>query len=94
DTLPLTAGSNIITYKYYSEAGDTGNVNLDSVSVPLSPAAAKYEAESAEVSGGASRNTDHWYYSGSSFVDNMTAAGSQVQFNVNVPSAGSYQAAL
>ncbi|NOV03492.1 TIM-barrel domain-containing protein [Paenibacillus planticolens] len=94
ETLPLTAGVNVVTYKYYSDAGDTGNVNLDNITVPFSPVVGKYEAESAELSGGAGLNANHWNYSGTSFVDGMSAANGQVKFNVNVPSAGSYQIAL
>jgi alpha-glucosidase (family GH31 glycosyl hydrolase) len=35
ETLPLTAGNNVITLKYDSDAGDTGNVNLDCITVPF-----------------------------------------------------------
>jgi alpha-glucosidase (family GH31 glycosyl hydrolase) len=94
ETLPLTAGVNVVTYKYYSDAGDTGNVNIDNITVPFAPIVGKYEAESAELSGGSSLNTNHWYYSGTAFVDGLSAVGAQVKYNVNVPSAGSYQVAL
>lgn len=94
ETLPLTAGNNIITFKYYSEAGDSGNVNLDYITVPFSPTVADYEAESADLSGGSKTNVDHWYYSGAAFVDGISAAGAQVKFNVDVPTAGSYQLSL
>ena len=52
ETLPLTAGVNVVTYKYYSDAGDTGNTNIDNITVPFAPIVGKYEAESAELSGG------------------------------------------
>ena len=39
-------------------------------------------------------NTNHWYYSGTAFVDGLSAVGAQVKYNVNVPNAGSYQVAL
>lgn len=94
ETIPLTAGRNAITYKYYSEAGDTGNVNFDYINVPFDPAVGKYEAESEELSGGAAKNKDHKFYSGHAFVDGLTTVGGQVKFNVNVPSAGSYQLSL
>jgi alpha-glucosidase (family GH31 glycosyl hydrolase) len=94
ETIPLTAGRNIITYKYYNDAGDTGNVNLDYITVPFDPTIGKYEAESAELSGGASKNKDHWYYTGNAFVDGITTVGAQVKFNVNVPTGGNYQVAL
>lgn len=94
ETLPLSAGRNIITYKYYSDSGDSGNVNLDYVTVPLEPTIAKYEAESAELSGGAASNKNHWYYSGTSFVDTVSAIGAQDKFTVYAPAAGSYKVAL
>lgn len=94
ETLPLAAGRNAITYKYDSDAGDTGSVNLDYITVPFSPAVAKYEAESAEYSGGAAVNKNHLFYSGAAFVDQVTQVGAQVKFNVDVPAAGNYQVAL
>ncbi len=94
ETLPLTAGNNIITYKYYSDAGDTGNVNLDYITVPFSAEVQKYEAESAELSGGAGVNRDHYFYSGSAFADGMTAVGAEVKFRVYVPTAGNYKVTM
>nr|WP_207789331.1 TIM-barrel domain-containing protein [Neobacillus terrae] len=94
ETIPLTAGNNIVTYKYYSDAGDTGNVNIDNISVPFSPSVQKYEAESSKLSGGAAVNSNHWFYSGTGFVDSLTSAGSQVRYTVDVPTAGNYQIAL
>lgn len=94
ETLPLSAGRNVITYKYYSEAGDTGNVNLDNITVPFAPNVAKYEAESAHLSGGPSTNKNHWFYSGASFVDGLTSTGAEVEFQVDVPSSGNYETVL
>ncbi|WP_373231726.1 TIM-barrel domain-containing protein [Cohnella sp.] len=94
ETLPLKAGRNTITYKYYSGAGDSGNVNLDNITVALSPTIAKYEAESEKLSGGAATDKDHWYYTGAAFVDGMTAVGAQTKFTVYAPSAGTYSVAL
>ncbi|HEY0828914.1 MAG TPA: TIM-barrel domain-containing protein, partial [Bacilli bacterium] len=94
ETIPLTAGRNAITYKYYNDAGDTGNVNLDYITVPFDPAVGKYEAESAALSSGAKKNLDKKYYSGNAFVDGITTVGAEVKFNVHVPTAGNYQIAL
>ncbi|MFC5401302.1 TIM-barrel domain-containing protein [Cohnella soli] len=94
ETIPLNAGRNAITYKYYSEGGDTGNVNLDYITVPFDPVVAKYEAEGAELSGSATRNKNHLFYSGAAFVDGMTSVGAEAKFTVSVPSAGSYQVNL
>ena len=94
ETIPLAAGRNAITYKYYADGGDTGNVNLDWISVPFAPAQAKYEAENAKLSGGASTNEDHWFYSGSAFADGFGTAGAEAQFQVEVPAAGTYNVSL
>ncbi|WP_168120067.1 TIM-barrel domain-containing protein [Paenibacillus sp. HB172176] len=94
ETLPLEAGRNAISYRYYDEGGDTGNVNLDYITVPFAPTVAKYEAESAALSGGASTNQNHEFYSGHAFVDGIATSGAQVSFQVEVPSSGSYQLAL
>jgi len=94
ETLPLQAGQNVITYKYYGDAGDSGNVNLDYIAVPFEPTQAKYEAESANLTGGAGTNKDHWFYSGTAFVDKLNTIGAQAEFKVDVPTAGSYQLSL
>ncbi|WP_246608469.1 TIM-barrel domain-containing protein [Paenibacillus agaridevorans] len=94
ETVPLAAGRNAITYRYYADAGDTGYVNLDYISVPFYPSVGKYEAEGAALSGGAATNKNHGFHSGTAFVDTMTAVGAAATFKVNVPSAGSYQVAL
>ncbi|MBC8059543.1 MAG: DUF5110 domain-containing protein [Clostridiaceae bacterium] len=94
ETIPLSAGNNIITLKYYDDAGDTGNVNVDYVTVPFEASTQKYEGESAELSGGAATNTNHYFYSGAAFVDGMTSVGAQTKFNVNIPSSGSYKVKL
>lgn len=94
ETLPLTAGRNVITYRYYDDAGDTGHVNLDYITVPFAPVVGKYEAESAVLSGGAATNQNHLFYSGRAFVDGMTLAGAEASFKVTVPSAGNYEVSL
>jgi len=94
ETLPLTAGNNIITYKYYNDGGDTGNVNLDYITVPFEASVQKYEAESGELSGGAATNKNHYFYSGAAFVDGMTSVGAETKLRVYVPSAGDYKVTL
>lgn len=94
EMIPLQAGRNIITYKYDGEAGDTGNVNLDYVTVPFEPQFSKYEAENQRLSGGAKATQDHWFYSGSAFVDGFTSVGAQTEFTIQVPEDGSYRLAL
>ncbi|ANC77416.1 glycosyl hydrolase family 31 [Fictibacillus phosphorivorans] len=94
ETLALNAGQNIITYKYSGEMDDSGNVNIDNITVPFSPIAAKFEAESSTLTGGSGTNKDHWFYSGSGFADKFSAVSAQSEFQVDVPSAGSYQVSL
>lgn len=91
ETIPLSAGNNIITFKYYGDGGDTGNVNLDYITVPFDASTQKYEGESAVLSGGAAVNKNHYNYSGAAFVDGITSVGSQVKYTVTVPTAGTYQ---
>ncbi len=94
ERLPLEAGRNMITYRYLAEAGDSGNVNLDYIKVPFYPAQAKVELERANLSGGASINDNHWFYSGTGFVDNLTVPGAKIEFTVDVETAGVYNTAL
>lgn len=94
ETIPLAAGRNAITYKYYVDGEDSGNVNIDYIEVPYYPEIAKYEAESAVLDGGAAVNQNHLFYSGQGFVDGMTATGAKATFQVEVPTAGSYELAL
>ncbi|MGW6278778.1 CBM35 domain-containing protein [Kribbella sp. NPDC055071] len=66
-TLSLTAAT---TVSYRFDSTDSGNVNLDKVTLTDAPAPAEgtYEAEQAALSGGAVVATDHGGYSGSGFV--------------------------
>lgn len=90
DRLPLVAGRNIITYRYDAEAGDTGNINIDYLEVPFYPAQAKVELEQARLSGGTGTNQNHWFYSGTSFVDGLSSVGARVDYDIDVPTAGAY----
>ncbi|MDK2807507.1 MAG: hypothetical protein PWP24_238 [Clostridiales bacterium] len=92
--LPLSAGNNSITVKYDSSASDTGNVNLDYLSVPFFPDQIIAEAEYGALYGSAATNTNHWFYQGSGFVDGMTSVGAKVSVSVDVPNAGSYTTLL
>lgn len=94
ETIPLTKGANIVTYKYYGDAGDSGNVNIDYISVPFVAEVSKYEAESAKLSGSTAVDTDHYYYSGTGFVDGYDSTGSKATFSVYAPSAGTYNVSV
>ncbi|MEL7143002.1 MAG: DUF4347 domain-containing protein [Cyanobacteria bacterium J06573_11] len=56
--------------------------------------AQRIEAETAQLTGGASTNTNHSGFSGSSFVDKFTIKGAAVTFTVNTASAGNYNTTL
>jgi alpha-glucosidase (family GH31 glycosyl hydrolase) len=92
EPLPLLAGNNIITYKY--EDNDSGNVNLDYITVPFDAEPGKYEAESADLSGTAGTNTNHFFYSGGAYVDKIESVSAGVNFKVFAFSAGIHNVAL
>ena len=93
-SLPLAAGNNAITLKHDESAGDTGFVNVDYIQVPFFPTAITAEAESAALYGSAKTNQDHWYYSGSGFIDTLNSNGAGIEFSVEVPQSGQYPAAF
>ena len=88
--LKLAAGNNIVTLR--RTASDAGRVVLDHLAVPFWPAAALYEAEAAELLGGAAVNANHKNYSGSGFVNHLDAVEAGVRFTVYAPKTGSYTA--
>ncbi|WP_433089370.1 carbohydrate-binding protein [Dactylosporangium sp. CA-052675] len=67
----LTAASNTVAYRF--DSTDSGNVNLDSVTVSAA-ASSGLEAENATLSGGAVVATDHGGYTGTGFVGGFTDA--------------------
>lgn len=92
--LELAAGKNAITVRYDVEAGNSGNVNLDYLKIPFTPAQITVEAESAALWGSAKTNQNHWNYSGDGFVDGMESVGAGVEFEVIVPEDGQYTSTL
>jgi hypothetical protein len=74
DVVTLVDGSNTVAYRFGS--GDSGNVNLDGLTVSdvPTPPVGTYEAESATLSGGAVVATDHSGYTGAGFVGGYTDA--------------------
>lgn len=72
DTVTLPAGSSSVAYRF--DSSDSGNVNLDSLTVTDVPAPppGQLEAESATLSGGAVIATDHTGYTGTGFVGGYT----------------------
>ncbi len=92
--LPLTAGYNIVSVERFEDTNDTGNVNLDEWNIDFDPLTAVYEAETANLSGGAKVNQNHWFYKGTGFVDTFTSEGAEATFNVFAEQAGAYDIEL
>ncbi|WP_432841281.1 CBM35 domain-containing protein [Dactylosporangium sp. CA-092794] len=95
DTVSLPNASNSVAYRF--DSSDSGNVNLDSLTVADVPAPppGTYEAESAALSGGAAVATDHSGYSGTGFVAGYTDGNKgNAATTFTVPGTGSRQLAL
>jgi len=101
DTLTLSAGTHTLRYKF--DTTDSGNVNLDSLSLsqqatpPPAGSGPLYEAESAELSGGVAIASDHPGYSGTGFVGGFTdgnKGNAAAQFTVKASATANYDVAL
>ncbi|MEU4928636.1 CBM35 domain-containing protein [Streptomyces yokosukanensis] len=93
----LTAGSDTVAYRF--DSADSGNVNLDNITLAATPAPpdGQYEAESAALSGGAAVAADHTGFTGSGFVGGYTDANkgtATTTFSVTAANAGSTPVAL
>lgn len=86
----LAAGLNAIKLEYNQAAGDSGFVNVDYLSVPYAPDTIVEEAENAALWGSAKTNQDHWFYSGTGFVDTLTNVDARVTFDVEIPATADY----
>ena len=96
--VPLNAGSNTIAYKF--DSTDSGNINLDNITVgtPVTtqppPAADVYEAATSFYAGGPTVATAISGYTGGGYLTGFTSQGAEVVLDAQVPSAGTYPAAL
>jgi len=91
ENLPLRAGTNTITYQF--DTVDSGNVNLDNITVGspfAAPAGQVYPAASAFAGGGPTPATALPGYYGPSYLTGFTAQGAFANFTVNVASATNY----
>ncbi|ASA20692.1 CBM35 domain-containing protein [Paenibacillus donghaensis] len=93
DNVFLKEGENTIMYKY--DAGDTGNVNLDYITV-TEATTWHYGAEDAKTTGS---NDAAVVYAkdgnlGTGYVTGLSRANSSVEFSVNVENAASYDMKL
>jgi hypothetical protein len=92
ETVTLHSGSNTVAYKF--DTTDSGNVNIDNVTVATvaAPPAGTYEAESAALAGGVVVASDHSGYTGSGFVGGYTdgnKGNANTTLTVSAASAGS-----
>lgn len=95
DAVTLSAGPHTLAYRF--GAADSGNVNLDAITVtPLGspPPAGTLEAESAELAGGAAPATDHAGYTGTGFVGGFTDGNRGLARVTFHPGAGAGPATL
>ncbi|NUT37913.1 MAG: carbohydrate-binding protein [Hamadaea sp.] len=91
DTVTLPSGGSTVAYRF--DSADSGNVNLDSLTVTDVPAppTGQFEAESAALSGGAAIATDHTGFTGSGFVGGYTDGNkgtAATTFSVTAANAG------
>ncbi|MFC1411699.1 carbohydrate-binding protein [Streptacidiphilus sp. N1-12] len=97
ESVTLNAGSNTVAYRF--DSADSGNVNLDNLTVAAAspPPSGQYEAESAALSGGAAIATDHSGFTGTGFVGGYTdgnKGAAATTFTVSASSAGTATATL
>ena len=90
DNLNLKQGANTIEYKY--DDASLGNVNIDYITV-TEAVTMTYEAEQAELSGGAGFAQDHTGYTGTGFVGGLWQDGA-VEFHVDVETAATYDVSM
>ena len=94
----LSAGNHTIAYRF--DTADSGNLNLDSLTVGAStppvepPAAGPGEAESAFISGGTGIATATAGYAGSGYVSGFQTVGARVIRTLSVATAGSTTATV
>lgn len=87
----LPAG--VTTVRLVRDPGDDGHVNLDYVRV-VEPSTERYEAEDAQLAGGANAQTEHAGYSGTGYVGGMETDGASVTFTVDAEEAGDHDLTL
>ena len=90
DNLNLKQGVNTIEYKH--DDTSLGNVNIDYITV-TEAVTNTYEAEQANLTGGASLATDHTGFTGTGFVGGLWQDGA-VEFNVDVETAATYDVSM
>jgi len=95
EEVPLVAGANTIAYRF--DTSDSGNVNLDNLTVtpPTDvPPSDGSGLEGGFLSGGASIGTSISGFTGSGYVTGLTTVGSRVIRTVKLDTAGSVSTTL
>ncbi|WP_405064233.1 carbohydrate-binding protein [Kribbella sp. NBC_01505] len=95
EAVTLVAGSNSISYRF--DTADSGNVNLDNVTITEAtepPPSGGPALENAFLSGGTSAATSIAGYAGTGYVTGFTAMGARAIRTVNVTAAGAATATL
>ncbi|GAA1667364.1 hypothetical protein GCM10009765_16030 [Fodinicola feengrottensis] len=95
ESVSLNGGNNTIAYKF--DSTDSGNVNLDNLTVtPTTPPGTgpTYDLETAFVSGGPSVAATTGGFTGTGYVTGFTGVGARAIETVNAPAAGAYTATL
>ncbi|MFI5736593.1 CBM35 domain-containing protein [Kribbella sp. NPDC051587] len=95
EAVTLTAGSNSIAYKF--DTTDSGNVNVDNVTVSdvtEPPPSGGPALENAFLSGGATAATSIAGYAGTGYVTGFTAVGARAIRTVNLTAAGAASTTL
>ncbi|MFJ7217631.1 CBM35 domain-containing protein [Amycolatopsis sp. NPDC098790] len=92
ETVTLSAGAHTVAYLY--DTTDSGNVNLDSLSVTANTPAGPGEAEGAFLSSGATTATATPGYNGNGYVSGFDHVGARVIRTVVMASAGTATATV
>ncbi|MEU8634639.1 carbohydrate-binding protein [Amycolatopsis sp. NPDC048633] len=92
ESVTLTAGDHTVAYAF--DSTDSGNVNLDSLTVTASVPAGPGEAEAAFLSGGATIGATTAGYTGPGYVTGFATAGARLVRTFAMASAGTATATI
>ncbi|MFG1639548.1 CBM35 domain-containing protein [Amycolatopsis sp. NPDC049252] len=92
ESVTLTAGDHTVAYAF--DSNDSGNVNLDSLTVTASVPAGPGEAEAAFLSGGATVGATTAGYTGPGYVTGFATTGARLVRTFAMASAGTSTATI
>ncbi|MDR0922613.1 MAG: DUF5110 domain-containing protein [Lactobacillales bacterium] len=91
ENVSLSAGKNVISYQVLEDNEDEASaVKLNKITLKDTPEVIKVEAENSQLSDDLSTNNNHWFYSGTGFVESLAQNNNQLKFNVDIPEEGEY----